>query len=347
MFNIFKVTFVIIGTIIGAGFASGQEIYTFFNRFGFYGLIGLIFSLLFISIIIYKTLKISLENNINIYQDFVEKIIPNKLKTNKILILSITNIINLFLLISFNIMAAGFSTYFFQEFNLSKIIGGLIIAIISFITFSKSLNGVIKINTYLIPTLLILIVFLGFKKINGIETIKNQQSVYWIISSILYASYNSICLIPILISLKEYLKTKRDAILVSVTTFIIMIILSLTIFLLLNSQVDKISKIEIPIVYIASTLGSFVKHVYGICILIAIFTTAVSSGYSFLKNNANSYKKYIKLALIICIISIPVSGFSFSSLISILYPVFGYLGILQIFFLLTAWKNNTGLIYNM
>ena len=33
--NIYKTTFVIIGTIIGAGFASGQEIYTFFNRYGF------------------------------------------------------------------------------------------------------------------------------------------------------------------------------------------------------------------------------------------------------------------------------------------------------------------------
>lgn len=33
--NIYKITFVIIGTIIGAGFASGQEIYTFFNKYGF------------------------------------------------------------------------------------------------------------------------------------------------------------------------------------------------------------------------------------------------------------------------------------------------------------------------
>ncbi len=32
--NIYKTSFVIIGTIIGAGFASGQEIYTFFNRYG-------------------------------------------------------------------------------------------------------------------------------------------------------------------------------------------------------------------------------------------------------------------------------------------------------------------------
>lgn len=33
--NIYRMTFVIIGTIVGAGFASGQEIYTFFNKYGF------------------------------------------------------------------------------------------------------------------------------------------------------------------------------------------------------------------------------------------------------------------------------------------------------------------------
>ena len=44
MKNILKICFVIIGTIIGAGFASGKEIYTFFNIYKVEGLIGLIIS---------------------------------------------------------------------------------------------------------------------------------------------------------------------------------------------------------------------------------------------------------------------------------------------------------------
>ena len=165
MSRIFKVTFVIIGTIIGAGFASGQEIYTFFNMHGVQGLIGLVLSILLISIIIYKTLKITIEKNINIYSEFVGEILPSKLKENRILVFTISNIINIFLFISFNIMVAGFSAYFFQEFNLPKVIGGFIIAVLSFLVFSKSINGIVKINTYLIPMLLILIIVLGLKKI--------------------------------------------------------------------------------------------------------------------------------------------------------------------------------------
>ena len=42
MKEIFKCAMIIVGTLIGAGFASGQEIATFFNRFLDYGMWGLI-----------------------------------------------------------------------------------------------------------------------------------------------------------------------------------------------------------------------------------------------------------------------------------------------------------------
>ena len=208
--NIFKVSFVIIGTIIGAGFASGQEILIFFNKYGFYGLIGLLFSIILIGLIIYKTLSINMEENIKTYQDFIERIIPYKYRENKIIIFTITNIINIFLFISFNIMASGFSTYFYQEFSISKLIGSLIIAVISYLTFLKKLKGIVKINTYLIPVLLLLLLFLGIKEVKNYIIIQTSYSLYWIVSSILYASYNSISLIPILISLKKYIKTKKE-----------------------------------------------------------------------------------------------------------------------------------------
>ena len=147
--NIYKITFVIIGTIIGAGFASGQEIYAFFNKYGFNGLIGIFVSISLMSYIIYKTFKVVLENNINNYEEFIKTIMPQKLKNNKILRLTISNIINIFLLISFNIMVAGFATYFVQELNVSKWFGAILIAILTFITLLKNIDGVIKINTFL------------------------------------------------------------------------------------------------------------------------------------------------------------------------------------------------------
>lgn len=287
--------------------------------------------------IIYKTFKIVLENDINNYEEFIKTIMPKKFKSNKILRHTINNIINIFLLISFNIMVAGFATYFMQELNISKWFGAIIIAILTFITLLNSIDGVIKMNTYLMPIIIILIGFLGINKIEFIEISSseyNSNSIYWILSGILYASYNSITLIPILISLKNKINVKKESAIISLCVAIIMLILSIIIFLLMNTFINQIYEIEIPTVYIASTLGKGFKYIYGAVILMAIFTTAIGSGYGFLNNLNMKGKKHILYEGVICALSVLIGQIGFSSLINFLYPIFGYLGIMQIIFLI-------------
>ena len=57
--NIVKAVSVIIGTIIGAGFASGKEIYIFFGQYGKFGIIGAIVSATLTGVIIYSTIAIT------------------------------------------------------------------------------------------------------------------------------------------------------------------------------------------------------------------------------------------------------------------------------------------------
>lgn len=301
------------------------------------GLAGIFISVFIMGYIIYKTLKIISENDINSYEEFIKNIMPKKFIENKIFRLTINNIINIFLLISFNIMVAGFATYFMQELNISKWYGAILIAILTFITLSNNIDGVIKINTYLIPIIILLICFLGMNRIKCIEITSvthNESSIYWIISSILYASYNSITLIPILISLKNKINKKKESIIITFCVMIIMLILSIIIFLLMNTFIKDIHEVEIPIVYIASMLGKGFKYIYGIVVLIAIFTTAIGSGYGFLNNITKNRKKYLTYTGLICTLSILIGQLGFSSLINLIYPVFGYLGIIQIIFLI-------------
>ena len=143
--TILKIVFVIIGTLIGAGFASGQEVYTFFFSFGKKGLIGIFIASLVISLAIYKTFKTILKTNVKNYEDFLKLFIKNK----KIYYV-IDAIINIFILISFYIMIAGFGAYLQQEFNLNSILGSSILAILCVILFRKNVDGVIKLNTIII-----------------------------------------------------------------------------------------------------------------------------------------------------------------------------------------------------
>lgn len=167
MHVVIKVTTVIIGTIIGAGFISGQEIYSFFNKYGEAGKIGILVSIGLIALVIYKTYKIIYENNINSYEKLLEKTIPGK---NKIILETIKNIINIFLIISFLIMCSAFSTYCYETYGIPKIIGGTIISALACIILINDVRAIIKINEILMPIIIIFVLVMGILTIKNIGT---------------------------------------------------------------------------------------------------------------------------------------------------------------------------------
>lgn len=328
MKNILKNVLVIIGTVIGAGFASGQEIYLFFNKYGQMGIFGIIISSFLTGTIIYKTFQIIKSKNIKTYAQFLEALSLNK-KLNKI----VQIMIQAFLLVSFYIMVAGFAAYFKQEFNVLIFMPAIIMAILCYITFINDTKGIVYINTILVPFLCIFICYLGIKNINfSLNYLENTQNNYykygWLFSSILYASYNSILLIPILIELANYTNMKKITKKVSICCGSILAILGGILFLLLARGSNYIYSLELPLIEITKQFSNVHSIVYGGIILIAIFTTAISSGYGFLKNLPKT--KYKKAIVIICASSILVAPIGFSRLVSILYPIFGVLGIIQV-----------------
>ena len=337
MKNILKVVFVIIGTLIGAGFASGQEMYVFFFSYGMQGLIGIIISSILMGIIIYQTLKLLDKYEIRTYKDFLDILITSKKGRKTNLIENIINlIVNIFIVITFFIMVAGFGAYFEQEFGINSLIGSSILAILSFAIFLTSVKGVVKANELLVPILIIFLVIIGLinlKSINlselGDYIIRTNESSF-ILSAIVYCSYNSILLIPVLITLKELLKSKKQISLISIISTIIIILLSVIVYLILVRVDVDITKLEMPAVYVVSNIFAILKYIYGFIILGSIFTTSISLGTSFLQNVSKNRKSYTQFAIIMCITSVIISKIGFSNLINFLYPVFGYLGLIQI-----------------
>ena len=151
------------------------------------------------------------------------KIKNKKLNKNKYLNISnITNIIiNIFLIISFFIMIAGFGAYFNQEYNMSPVLGSSILAGICLIIFMNKIEGLLKINKYLIPILICFMIIIGINNLNNFNLIKiNNNKIINnfftpILSGIIYSSYNIILLIPILIPLKNKIK-KNNILFISI-----------------------------------------------------------------------------------------------------------------------------------
>ena len=139
-----------------------------------------------------------------------------------------------------------------------------------------------------------------------------------------------ILLIPVLISLRKQITKERNIKYIAIISGILMIIMSIMIYMLLIKSDVEISTLEMPIVYIIRTFFTNFKTIYAFIILSSIFTTAISIGIGFLQNISKNKKSYTQFVIFMCITSLIISNFGFSKLVNFVYPLFGYLGIMQI-----------------
>ena len=339
MRKILKAVFVIIGALIGAGFASGQEIYIFFYQYGINGIFGIIISSILLGFVTYKVLCICKENEVTNYKSFLERFIKKEKQ------LEIFNMImNIFILITFYIMIAGFGAYFEQQFGIYSLIGSIILSLICYFVFLKDVSGLIKVSQYIVPLLIGSLLIIGISVIDSKNILEISHYVTentnwkWILDSVLYGSYNTILLIPVLIALRKLVSNKKEQGIISIVTTILVIVLSLIVFFMLTKVDVDIKNLEMPAVYVASKISVVFKYIYGFIILSSILTTSISLGTSFLENTAHDKKKHKQYAALICVSAVLVSNVGFSNLVNLLYPIFGYIGLFQIIKISTQKK---------
>lgn len=338
MKNTVKIVFVIIASIIGAGFASGKEIYSFFLIYGKCGFIGILLSNLIISFVIYKVLAICKINNITSYFDFCNYIVKN----NKRFSLVLNNIVNIFLLISFLVMVVGFASLLEQEFKIFKLYGAFFIIVINYFFSMKRAEGVIKLSNCLIPILFIILLVINLKN-NSFENLffylcDKEESVFvvfkitnnWLVKSVLYASYNCVVIVPILVLLSQNMKDKSSIMKVSIINFFVLSFFSLSIFILLLNGNDNLFQLEIPAIVVIAKFGTIYKYIYVLSLIISIITSVVSASLGFLNNISTSSKKFQRNLICISLLAIPFSFVSFGNLVSYLYPVMGLVGVVEL-----------------
>lgn len=329
-----KIIFVLIGTFVGAGFASGKEIFNFFTCYSYYGIISILIFGILLFLLIYKCLNIKTNLKLNSYNEFIfylEK--KYKFLNRKFFLL----VINIFLASSFYIMINALSSLFNYQFDIAKFITIIwAISIGFFIFYKKNINFIYIINSILMPILILFIIFLcifntNLNNINFNEATINYSFIYSVFMGLLYFSYNSLLLIPIVFDLKINDK-KNNNFKIALTFSIVIFLITFLLNLLLLSFYNLIYNLELPILYVSNSSIKIFSYLYFFIILSAIFTTMISSGYSFVSNfNKNNFK--IKLISFL-LFSFVFCSFSFSSLINFFYPIFGLIGFIQIFLIL-------------
>ena len=331
--KVFQIAAVFIGTVVGAGLASGKEITQFFTSFGVTSFLGILFCGVFYVLMGSIIAKIGIKYNLNSYSDVLKTISPNLLG-------KITGIITTFYLISSaSIILAGSGALINQFFGIPKIVGSLIMLCIACIFLLRDTEGLIEVNSFIVPallctiTLILVLYFLFCKDSISLQYISSfeppKDGVF--ISTILYAGYNILCCSGVLVPLSNETKNSKAMVYGIAFGALGLTLLSGTINLLLLANQPYIFELEIPLLLVAQRFGNVIQALLLVIIWLEMFSTEVSDVYSISKTLEQSFNiKFKKGIFIVLAVALPISQIGFSNLISTLYPLFGLLSLIFI-----------------
>ena len=340
--QILNVALAYVGVIVGAGLSSGQDLMQYFVSFGKWGILGAvilgILNAVFGKIIITFGSYFRSNDHFEVLSQIAGSI------TNKILDISL--IICCFV-VGF-VMIAGAGSNLNQQFGMPFWSGALLCAVliilVSFLDFEKITN-VIGIFTPIIFIMIMIMAVYTFASqrfdFKELETLANTISTpmpnIWF--SVL--NYFSLCVMTG-VSMAFVLggSIMRIGIAEKGGTlggFIIGIIITVT-TCILYANVKLATTVDIPMLAIAKQIHPAFAFVYALVIFGLIFNTAFSLFYALAKRfSSNQSKRFYPIMIGTVVVGYILSFMGFKKLVSIMYPILGYIGFIMLMVLLIGW----------
>lgn len=325
------------GFVIGSSFASGQECMQYFTGHGVLGSIGagiiaLLLYVWFVTVIVEDGRKLKLHNSGKMFNFYLGKYLG--------FIMEWFTPIMLFFVYSTMISGAG--STFEEYYGVNGNFGRAFMIIASLLTVLLGLNKLVKIVGYIAPVLLAVTILIGVISIvsnpagiaeadatlKQVEVRNNFNN--WAVSGFMYGAYTVTGVVPYLADIGKSTATNRkNALLGGIFgggAFLIAVMI-LNFGLLAN--LGDVYNLEIPSLFVAASIHPIFGQIFSVLLIGAIYTTAVPMLYTVCNKISSDSKStpYRVAAIVTAIVSIFGGQLSFSTMISIIYPISGYAGI--------------------
>jgi len=328
------VAFMYTSAIMGAGFASGREIWQFFGVFSDNAKFGVIFiGILFVITGVMTCINSRYFNS----NDMGKVIVPSG---NKVF----TEFIGYFMaIILFSVlvtMSAAGGALFKQEFGINKSIGGIIIITLVLITVIGEFQRVSKVFRYIMPIMFAVVMIVSLMVITknignfGYDNVIEPSPIAgnYILASFLYISYNILSVIPIVSTASINAKNEKHALLGSALGGVMLAVLAFILVIALQKDMHFSQALDLPMLGYSARVSDLVHVVYAVVLLLSIYSSATGNFYGFttkIKEGKNK-NKYIIVA---GIIGFTLGLLGFKNIVAYMFPLEGYLGFVIIIML--------------
>ncbi|KAA0546130.1 hypothetical protein FZW96_17610 [Bacillus sp. BGMRC 2118] len=317
---ILQVAATYIGTIVGAGFATGKEVVQFFSQYGMIGIIGILISGYFFIWIGTKSMLIAKRIDANSYQEINEYLFGQK----------IGKVVNAVLLIMLfgvtSVMFSGTGAVFQEQLGLPSQLGIILTIVLCYLAVIRGMKGLLAVNSVIVPMMLLfsLVIIFAFPG-SSVYYGESPNLVKVLMSALAYASYNIVLgqavLVPLGRDSENESIIKWGGFLGGLGLTLILVTSHLALI-----TIPNMTAYSIPMAEIIKQIGTVLHILFVIVIYGEIYTTLIGNVYGIsrkLSGTSTPKKSIIIMILVICYF---VSLIGFDSLIKYLYPLFGYIG---------------------
>lgn len=331
-FSPFTIAGTYVGTVVGAGFASGQEVLQFFVAFGVWGLLG-----------------VAVVTGLFVFFGLSVMELGHRLKAKSHLpvvravggpwISTIIDVITTFFLFGALVaMAAGSGAIFVEQFRLPAVWGSFFLIAITLVTVLLGISRVFESISFVAPILLLSVLTLSLITIftNPGAFVANLSwsdttlaaIPYWPVAAVLYASYNLVLTIAVLAPLGA-MCAPRNLRLGAVLGGVGLGLGVLAIATAVLTLAPQVAHMEVPMIAIAGLISPRFRSAYSVVLLAEVYSTAVASLYGFASRLTEpDSRTYRWLAIGASILALVLAQVGFSTIVGTLYPAVGFAGVL-------------------
>lgn len=333
-FNIFAVSGVYVATVVGAGFASGKEILSFFVKYGNISIIAAAAASVFFGIALYTLLEYCRKSHISDFTDYLRHSAGKRAAAFLDILTSI------FMLCVFGAMTACGGILISEVTGISTGVCVLAANVICFFCFCFDIRGFAVINSFLSPLIVfgiigVCIYILCFREMSAFADGAEKLCDNIVMSSLGYTSYNLLTAAVIAVNMSTITKNKKQAAAAGVISGIFFFVMIALLWTVIKIYYGKIELGPIPMLTIISRSSRLGEWIYTVILSAATLTTAFSSGFGTVRRAEKliPLNKYI-CALLVCAVGFFLSGFGFSALVEKVYRVCGIAGIVLLFIIM-------------
>jgi len=339
----FGVAFMYAGAVMGAGFASGRELWQFFGVFGNFGFLGVMLATVLFILMGFLAARIARILNVN---DIAALLVPAK---SRLLNGFVANFMAAMLFLAFVTLTAAGGAIFYQQFGLSRILGGAIVASLVIATVIGGFDRVARVSRFFVPVLMVSVSSVSIALLIQNGGITPAETTFrasplasrWYLAAILYLAYNLLVIIPIVATASIRAKSDKHAYAGSVLGSCILGAMAFLMFSVMITDMSFSNDMDMPMLAFSQRLSPLANTLYLCAIAFAIYISATINYYGFtikVIKGAHRKTKIIAAALV----GFALSLVGFSEIIAYVFPVIGYFGILIMLMLVVNYIKIAG-----